>query len=385
MPTGLEEFRARLRADKKQGRVILIVSAVLFAALIVLSLCVCYDTDTVTYEHTLYLLTPLQAVKNVYRYIKYQISFYVFGLTGDAYWETVAQLAATDTFITGEYLSQLVLTILSGAVLSLSGAVYQSAMRNPMAVPTMLGVNSGVNLAQVMMVSMFGSEVYNMMGMYYASSYLMSAAVLAVILLCGKVAGGKHMSVVDMLLAGTVINRLLNILINYYRDAMSETNLLVYEELSEKTYSALNTIRSIGVMAGVCVLILIPVFSMRFSMNTLSFDDEDMRCLGVRPTAMRLYAIIAGAILTSSAMIHYGNIGMLALMVPHICRYVFGADFRKVLTTSTFYGAFLLTIGWFVSEFTYIGYYQIPVGSILSIITLPIILIFNAKQRHGWD
>ncbi len=385
MPTGLEEFRTRLRADKKQGRVILIVSAILFAALIVLSLCVCYDTDTVTYEHTLYLLTPLQAVKNVFRYIKYEISFLTYGLHNGTDWAEVARLNETYTFVTGEYLSQLILTILSGAVLSLSGAVYQSAMRNPMAVPTMLGVNSGVNLAQVLLVSAFGSSVYGMMGMYYASSYLMSAAVLAVILLCGKVAGGKHMSVVDMLLAGTVINRLLNILINYYRDAMSEANLLVYEELSEKTYSALNTIRSIGVMAGVCVLILIPVFSMRFSMNTLSFDDEDVRCLGVRPTAMRLYAIIAGAILTSSAMIHYGNIGMLALMVPHICRYVFGADFRKVLTTSAFYGAFLLTIGWFVSEFTYIGYYQIPVGSILSIITLPVILIFNAKQRHGWD
>ncbi|MCC8120401.1 MAG: iron ABC transporter permease [Oscillospiraceae bacterium] len=385
MPTGLEEFRTRLRADKKQGRVILIVSAILFAALIVLSLCVCYDTDTVTYEHTLYLITPLQAVKNVFRYIKYEISFLIYGLHNGTDWAEVARLNETYTFVTGEYLSQLILTILSGAVLSLSGAVYQSAMRNPMAVPTMLGVNSGVNLAQVLLVSAFGSSVYGMMGVYYASSYLMSAAVLAVILLCGKVAGGKHMSVVDMLLAGTVINRLLNILINYYRDAMSETNLLVYEELSEKTYSALNTIRSIGVMAGVCVLILIPVFSMRFSMNTLSFDDEDVRCLGVRPTAMRLYAIIAGAILTSSAMIHYGNIGMLDLMLPNICRYVFVSYFRKLNKTSAFYGAFLLTIGWFVSEFTYIGYYQIPVGSILSIITLPIILIFNARQRHGWD
>lgn len=283
-----------------------------------------------------------------------------------------------------ENLQQLILTILSGAVLSLSGAVYQSAMRNPMAVSTMLGVNSGVNLAQTLMIGTFGSQVLNMMPMYYAASYLVTAAVLALILLCGKVAGGKRMSVVDMLLAGTIINRLLNLVVNYLRDSMTEDNLLVYEEISEKAYETLNALLSIGIMLGVCILILIPVFSMRFSMNTLSFDDEDARCLGVRPTAMRLYAIIAGAILTTSAMIHYGNIGMLALLVPHMCRYVFGADFRKVLTTSAFYGAFLLTIGWYISSFTWIGAYQIPVGSILSVVALPILLWFNFRQKHGW-
>ncbi len=52
---------------------------------------------------------------------------------------------------------------------------------------------------------------------------------------------------------------------------------------------------------------------------------------------MRVYAIVAGAILTTAAMIHYGNIGTLALIVPHICRYTFGADFRKVLVNSAFY------------------------------------------------
>ncbi len=385
MPTGLEEFRARLRADKKQGRRILLVSALLFVGLIVLCISVRNVTSDYGNTHTLTIVTPWKAVRDIYVYIKCQLISIFIGVGnnkgGTQAW--IDMMNSTD-ITQFENLQQLILTILSGAVLSLSGAVYQSAMRNPMAVPTMLGVNSGVNLAQALMIGTFGSQVLNIMPMYYAASYLVTAAVLALILLCGKVAGGKHMSVVDMLLAGTIINRLLNLVVNYLRDSMTEDNLLVYEEISEKAYETLNALLSIGIMLGVCILILIPVFSMRFSMNTLSFDDEDARCLGVRPTAMRLYAIIAGAILTTSAMIHYGNIGMLALLVPHMCRYVFGADFRKVLTTSAFYGAFLLTIGWYVSSFTWIGAYQIPVGSILSVVALPILLWFNFRQKHGW-
>ena len=381
MQTGLEEFRARIRADKKQGRVILIVSAILFAALILTALCVYYVTSA-TYQHTLYLFTPLQAFKNIYRYIRYVLSAYGIGSVGEDFWSV---MSATQAFTTGDCLMQLILTILAGAILAVSGAVYQSAMRNPMAVPTMLGVTSGIELAKEMMIVTFGTEIFSVLGLYYTVSYLSAAAILVVVLLCGKLGGGRHMSVVDMLLAGTLINSLVNTVVNVVWDGMSETNQLLYAELSTRAYSVFSMTKSLLTLVCVCAVVLIPTFCMRFSMNTISFDNEDVRCLGIRPVLMRLYALVAGAILTAAASIHYGDIGVLALIVPHICRYVFGADFRKVLATSAFYGAFVLTIGWFASEFAYIGYYQIPVGSILSFIMLPVILWFSARQRHGWN
>ncbi|MCC8121705.1 MAG: iron ABC transporter permease [Oscillospiraceae bacterium] len=280
----------------------------------------------------------------------------------------------------------MILTGVSGAELALSGAVYQSAMRNPMAVPTMLGVTSSVNMAKMLVLFYVGIDALTgMTWQLYALSYGLSAVVLLIILAAGKLAGGKHVWVVDMLLAGSIMNRLIQTYVNYLRDQLDEDTLMAYQELNERAYDVFGQLQNLGVLLIVSLLIMTPILLMRFSYNAISFEDDDARCLGISPNAMRVYAMVAGAILTTAAMIHYGNIGTLALIVPHICRYTFGTEFRRGVPPSAFFGAFLLISGWFVSNFTWMGDYQIPVGSILSLIVMPVLLWFSFRQRRGWE
>ncbi len=385
MPTGVEEIRRILRADKKQGRGLLAVSIVLLVALCIVTLCFDYQ-QWIDYA-TVQWITPWDAAQSIYYAVKLRLLSW-FSAGSDAWYETfdILYWQLPNGAEPMNRLLQLLLTMLSGAVLSVSGAVYQSAMRNPMAVPTMLGVTSSVNLAKMLVLYYVGiTALTTMTWQLYALCYGMAAVVLIIILAAGKLAGGKKVSVVDMLLAGTIINRLIQSYVNYLRDKIDEDTLMAYQELNERAYDVFNQLQSLAVLLGVTLVIMTPILLMRFSYNAISFDDDDSRCLGISPNAMRVYAIVAGAILTTAAMIHYGNIGTLALIVPHICRYTFGADFRKVLVNSAFYGAFLLVVGWFISNFTWIGDYQIPVGSIISLIVVPVLIWFSWRQKRGWE
>ena len=75
----------------------------------------------------------------------------------------------------------LLLMLMAGAVLSLSGTIYQSAMQNPMAVPTMLGVSSGVSFAQMILVLLYAESAWEMRGTRYLLSYGFSFSVLLII------------------------------------------------------------------------------------------------------------------------------------------------------------------------------------------------------------
>ena len=107
--------------------------------------------------------------------------------------------------------------------------------------------------------------------------------------------------------------------------------------------------------------------------------------MGLKPGVMIVYGLVAGAILTTAAMIHCGNIGMLSLIIPHLCRYLFGADFKKLFYMSAFYGSLLLLTSQMISNFIYIDTYQIPLGSVISLITMPILIWVMFRQRRGWE
>ena len=133
------------------------------------------------------------------------------------------------------------------------------------------------------------------------------------------------------------------------------------------------------------LIVMLPILLMRFSYNSVSFDDDESRTFGVNPSFMRVYGICAGGILTTAAMIHCGNAGTIALIVPHMCRYAFGADFRKVIKTSIFYGGFLLMASSYITKFLWIGDYQVPVSSVVSLLAIPVMIIFSLQQKRGWE
>ncbi|MCD7903426.1 MAG: iron ABC transporter permease [Oscillospiraceae bacterium] len=375
MQTGLEEIRALRRADRAEHR--RLWAGIWLAMLCAFLFALCHRGIGFGF------ITPLEALRSVGTFLWLKLA----GLFSRAPADGGASLTAALPHYAETVMRfrSVLLMMAGGAALALAGTIYQTAMRNPMAVPTMLGVSSGVNLAQLLLVIEYGSVVYQLTTTRYIYNYGISIAILLIVLLGGKIAGGKRASVADMLIVGTVVNRLINIVVNYLRTELDTETLTLLQEYSESSYNTYNQFYNLGILVGVSLLLLLPIFLMRFSYNAASFEDGDATSLGVRPGAMRVYGLVAGALLTTTAMLHCGNVGVMALIVPHLCRYLFGADFRRLCWGSAAGGALLMLVAEIISGFVYFEDYQIPIGNIVSLAALPVMVWVMLRERHGWE
>ncbi len=374
MQTGLNEIRQILRADKRRDRKRVLLAVLLLLVLSTLYMCVMGWGYPV--------LSPLTVGKNILTFLQIKLS----QLRGGALYLNQTAVTSELTYYawTISRLKSLLLMWLSGAILALSGTVYQAAMRNPMAVPTMLGVSSGVSLAQMILVLMYADAVYSVKTFRYVLSYGISIGSLLLILLLAKLAGGKRSSVADMLIVGTVVNRVFRIVQNYIQSNMDYDTLYIYQDYAQNSQNYFQNFSDLGLLVLVAGVVLLPIYLMRFTYNAVCFEDEDTLSLGVRPALMRTYGLLAGGLLTATAMIHAGNIGMLATVVPLMCRYIYGANFKSLLGTSALWGGIILVLSNLARNYAYLGEYQIPLGNVVSLLSVPLLIWVLWTQKTSW-
>lgn len=375
MRTGLESLRATLQADRRQNR--RRGFALLLAYLAAYVFLVCFRGWRYGF------VPPGQAVRTIFTFFRIQFAK-LFSLPLYARRGELTAFLPYYAEVIARFRKGFMMTA-AGGILSLSGLIYQSATRNAMAVPTMLGVSSGVNLARVILVLQLGEAAYTLTRYHYYLCYGIPALALLVILAGGKLAGGRRASVADMLIVGTVVNRLMQMTVNYLRTTMDTDTLEIYQEFSEKSYDLYDSFQNLGIICLIAAVVLLPILFMRFRYNAVSFDDEDARTMGVRPAGLRIYGLAAGAILTTTAMIFCGNVGMIALIVPHLCRYLFGSEFSRLMGASAVTGGLLLLMGYILSNFIRFAEYVVPVGNVISLLAVPVLIWALLRQRRGWE
>ncbi len=284
----------------------------------------------------------------------------------------------------------LLITILCGGGLAVSGAVFQGLFRNPMAAPSMLGVTSGVNLGLLILVLKYSADAYMMIAERYIYCFTSALILLIIVIGCGKFAGKKRISVTDMLLTGAVFSQIVNVIIVFCRFNMDEIDLEVYQILSlygfmaNMTYDFAST--SIIILFIIVLISLGPIHLMRFSFNAICFSDEEAYTLGINPKVVRVVFLLGITFLITSAVLYCGNVGIVSLVIPHICRYIFGSNFKHLYYGSAFYGALLLLVCRAISSLIYIdGYGSFPIGPLSGVIAAPILAVVLLQRRRGWE
>lgn len=376
MQIGLDQIR-QLRRQDRQKLNRRICTMVLIALLLFAVMC-CMRTTTVGF------VSPVTAAKNLYAMVRltmakvFHWSIYAnrseIILSHPYYYETV-----------GMFRSSL-LVLVMGAVLAMAGGVYQCVFRNPIATPTMLGVSSSVDIVNLVLIVMYSSSVYQMTQLRYFLCYAAALASLILIYLIARVMGGKKSSVTDMLLVGTVAMRVIQNFIQVYKYYyLTEEDYLLLEAIDTYGTSIYNT-RLIVIMLALLLVCVFILSLMRYSMNTVCFDDDDSRTLGIKAHRLRLIALACATLMVTIAQVNYGDVGLLALLVPHVCRYWFGSDFRNILLGSAGLGAIALLVCRAIVCILNFNYYLslIPIGTIIDIITTPLLIIVLLQQKRGW-
>lgn len=233
-------------------------------------------------------------------------------------------------------LPRTIVGLLVGAGLGLSGAVLQGATRNPLADPSILGINAGAALAVVLGVAFFGmTQLYS----YVWLAFIGAGAAMLVVYTVASL-GREGATPVKLALAGAAITAVLQSVIN----AILLTSPRTLDEVR---------FWQVGSLAGRSIDIVLQVapflaFGAVLALGTarlldgLSMGDDVARALGQRIGLSRGLAGLAAVILAGASTAAAGPIAFVGLTVPHVARAITGPGYRWILPYSMLMAPILL-------------------------------------------
>ena len=257
-------------------------------------------------------------------------------------------------------LPRIVLCLLVGMALSVSGGVYQSVFRNPLTDPYVLGVSSGASLgAAIAIILGLQSHVWGVGGC------ALVAALLTVLLIYRIASIGNRLHTSTLLLTGVCLTFLMSAVVSFlmvlHQDKM---DAIIFWTMGSFATSSWN---DVWMLLPVVILGVAVVLFHGRDLNLLLAGSETAQSLGVEVEKVRRRLLFATAVMVAFAVSVSGVIGFVGLVVPHMIRLVVGPDNRRVIPCSLIGGgAFLLMCDTMAR--TLFQPNELPVGSFTALV-----------------
>jgi iron complex transport system permease protein len=271
-------------------------------------------------------------------------------------------------------LPRVLLSLLAGAALSVTGVLFQCMLRDPLAEPYTLGVSSGASVGAVIGICL-GIRATGLL------SLIGAAGVLLIVL--GIAAEGRRLSSFTLLLTGVTMNSMSFAIIMFLHNLATFSQSFAISRwlmggLDAVEYSTLGWLTA--AVLPVCFLV-----TMRARQwNLLAVGDEWAASRGVGTSMLTLFGYVAGSILTGLVTSLTGPIGFVGLIVPHALRLKLGADHRVLLPCSFLAGGAFLCICDTLSR-TVIAPTEVPVGVLTALAGGPFFIwLLRSRRRSLW-
>lgn len=271
-------------------------------------------------------------------------------------------------------LPRIILALSVGSGLSLSGIAFQSLFSNPLATPDTLGVASGASLGAVIAI-LLNLSIISMQLMAFLFGL---GAVILTFFIGSK---NKTFDKTSIILSGIIIGALFNAfisLIKYIADAETQLPAITYWLMGSLSNANYKTLKYglLYIILGVVVL-----FLLRWRINLLSLTHDEANSSGVNIKALRIVCVIFATIITSSCVSMCGQVGWVGLLIPHICRMIWGSNNVKIIPAAISLGAsFMVIIDTLARS---ISASEIPISVLTAIIGAPFFIML-LKKTNGW-
>lgn len=271
---------------------------------------------------------------------------------------------------------RLLAALTCGAALAGAGAGFQILFRNPLAAPDLLGVSSGAGLGAALAL-LLGAGAVVIQGAAFIGGLATGGLAVACAALT-RSGDGRLALILCGVVAGALASAGLGLVI-VVADPWSQLPSITYWLLGSFTRAtggeAIGAVIPVVVGAGLLIWL-------GFRLDILSLGDEQARSLGLPARPLRLLALAAAALMTSSAVAVAGVVGWIGLLAPHAARLIVGERAGRLIPTSMALGAlFALVIDRLATAF---GPAEIPVGLLSAAIGAPAFLIlFVATSRRS--
>lgn len=246
-------------------------------------------------------------------------------------------------------LPQTVTALLCGASLAASGLMLQTAFRNPLAGPSILGITNGASLGVavvmllsggVMGASMLGTDIHvaGMLAVIVAA-FIGSLAVMGVLLALSSIVKNNVM----LLIVGIMVGYLTGSLISLMNAFASADNVHSYVMWGMGSFSDV-TLQQLPWFAGISLVgLLISVLLIK-PLNALLLGDEYAQNLGFNITRIRTLLLLSTGVLTAISTAFCGPVSFLGLATPHIARMLIGTENHKLLLPASILSGSLIAL-----------------------------------------
>ncbi len=265
---------------------------------------------------------------------------------------------------------RIIVAMIGGALMAVSGVLMQAVMRNPLADPGIIGVSSGAALAAVIVTSFFPSiamftPIFSFVGgmVAFALVYLL--------------AWNKEISPVRLILTGIAVDAFFTGLYQAFNaftgNTYSGAASIINANISLKTWEDVYILLVYAVISAVLC-----VFSIK-SCNLLSLSDKTVIGLGININRTRILVSVLSVLMASAFTAIIGAVSFLGLVVPHIARLLVGSDHKKLLPYSALLGALVFLTADTVGRA--VAYpYEISAAIIMAIIGGPLLIVLLKRS-----
>ncbi|WP_346193780.1 iron ABC transporter permease, partial [Blastococcus saxobsidens] len=263
-------------------------------------------------------------------------------------------------------LPRVVLAVLVGAGLAISGAAYQGVFRNPLADPYLLGAAAGAGLGATLVIAYAPGQSIGPVGVVPLAAFAGALLGVGLAVALGSAAGGWHSA--TLLLAGVAVAAFLAAGQTLVQQQNTEDLREVYGWiLGQLGRSQWSDVALVLPYLGVSCLVLLLCGR---ALDVLAVGDDEARSLGVHPGRMRLLVIAAASMATAAAVAVSGLIGFVGLVVPHIVRRLVGGAHVRVLPLSLLVGGAFLVVADLVAR-VLLAPAELPLGVVTAFVGAP--------------
>ncbi len=281
--------------------------------------------------------------------------------------------SVADTVIWKIRLPRIALAAMVGAALSLSGVTFQAVLRNPLADPYLLGVSGGAALGAVAALTLGAHSALLVSGAAFCGALL---ALASVYLVARAHTCSSHTLILSGVMVGSLAAALLLFLI--WRAPTEATRQAIFWLAGNLSLADPRWISYGWVWVAICFVLL---WCQAIHLDLLTQGEETAMDLGLNVGRTRLILFILAGALTACAVALAGLVGFVGLVIPHICRLLWGPAHRTLLPLAALFGGSFLILADALARSFYAPA-EIPVGVVTALLGAPFFL-YLLRRKGG--
>lgn len=282
-------------------------------------------------------------------------------------------------------LPQTVTAMLCGASLAASGLMLQTAFRNPLAGPSILGITNGASLGVAIVMLVTGGTLslqVSDIGMFLAgslavvvSAFLGAIAVIALLLLASTIVSSNLM----LLIVGIMISYLVSSVVSMVHTIANADNIQSYVLWGMGSFNNV-TLEQLPLFTVLTLAGLLQAVLLIKPLNALMLGDEYARNLGVNVRRVRRWLLLSTGLLTGISTAYCGPVAFIGLAVPHIARLLMRtADHLTLMPVTIVMGAVVALLCNVISVLP--QHSLLPLNAVTPLFGAPVIIYIILKRN----